>query len=350
MVWGLEPARGLQRLRGLDGHVAKVCFSRDGRLLAALAHNWEVAIWDLPSGFLRHVLTAPQGLVADNSALAFSPDGSRFAFSAGHEACAWDVATGAEISRWKLNEGFVNVLAYPGPDKLLSFRMETQDGKRGPFSNAPPAENPRVCRLRQLPEGAAPKLIKEIPDFNWHAYCAAGDCRGRYFAVDGLGGPRGRQRMVKVFDPAGKEIASIPTARPGGNQWGWLSFDPTGSLLVAAVSRESRAALLEMPSARLAGQLDPAPYCVGPGGKYWTYRGQPASREAPEGSEQGISLFRGPGTEPVVVLDLDAGGHSVQSEFDASSALVAWGRADGTVVVCRIAEVQRRLAELGLDW
>ena len=225
-VWSLEPARGLQTLRGLEGQVAKVCFSRDGRLLAALGHNWEVAIWDLPNGFLRHVLTAPRGLVADNSALAFSPDGSRFAFSAGREARSWDVGSGAELNRWKLNEGFVDSLAYAGSDKLLSFRMETQDGKRGPFSDAPPRENPRVCRLRELPDKGTARLVKEISDFNWHAYCTATPSAGQYFLVDGLGGPHGKRRMITVFDPTGKEIRSIPTA-PRGKSIRLVALRPT---------------------------------------------------------------------------------------------------------------------------
>ncbi|MGA2256180.1 MAG: protein kinase, partial [Thermoguttaceae bacterium] len=348
-VWRLEAARGLHRLRGLEAQVSKVCFSQDGRLVAALGHNWEVAIWELPNGFLRHVLTVPQGLSADNAAMAFSPDGSRFAFTAGREARSWDVGSGAELNRWKLYEGFVDVLAYAGPDKLLSFRVEAKDGKRSPF-DTPRMENPLVCRLRQLPDRAAARLIKEIPDFNWHVYTAATPPMGQYFVVDGLTGPGGQRRMIEVFDDMGKEIAPIPTTRTRQQQYGWLLFDPTGRLLVAMVSEAERAVLLEMRSAKPAEQFDFVPYCLAPGGKYWAHIGQPATRERPEDSVHGVSLFRGGEKEPVVVFDFDSLVQSVQTQFDATGALFAWGRTDGTVAVCNIPEVKRRLAELGLDW
>ncbi|MGO9114458.1 MAG: protein kinase domain-containing protein [Thermoguttaceae bacterium] len=347
-VWSLEPARGLERLHGLEGQVAKVCFSHDGRLLAALGHNWEVAIWDLPNGFLRHVLAVPQGLTADNSAMAFSPDGRRFAFTAGREARSWDVGSGDELNLWELNEGFVDVLAYAGPDKLLSLRVEAQDGKRSPYDMR--EGNPLVCRLRQLPDRGVARVIKEIPDFNWHVYTAATPSTGQYFVVDGLAGPRGERRMIKVFDETGKEIMPIPTTRTHEQRYGWMLFDPTGRLLAAVVGQADGVALLEMPSGKLVGQFDVNACCLAPGGKYWAYIGQPATQEWPEGSVQGVSLFRGGEKEAVVVFDIDSRVQSAQIQFDATGTLFAWGRTDGTVAVCNIPEVRRRLAELGLDW
>src|SRR5206468_12494531 len=46
-VGELEPGQGLRCLYGLSGAVARVCFSADGRYLAALAPNWQAALWDL---------------------------------------------------------------------------------------------------------------------------------------------------------------------------------------------------------------------------------------------------------------------------------------------------------------
>ena len=67
----------------------------------------QVAIWDRDSGKLHITLDVPQGLVADNSGLAFSPDGRRFAFSAGHQAKLWDLDTGKQMRAWSFPEGMV---------------------------------------------------------------------------------------------------------------------------------------------------------------------------------------------------------------------------------------------------
>src|SRR5262249_51213814 len=75
-VWELEYGRGIQTLRGLGRSVNQVRFSTDGRLLAAVADNWQMAIWDLTTGQLQSIVDVPQGVTADNAAVAFSPDGS----------------------------------------------------------------------------------------------------------------------------------------------------------------------------------------------------------------------------------------------------------------------------------
>src|SRR5206468_10325083 len=80
VVCDLEYSRGIQTLRGLTDQVAKVQISPGSKYLAALSHGWQVGIWDLTTGFLRHVLNVPLGFAADNAGLAFSPDGNGFAF------------------------------------------------------------------------------------------------------------------------------------------------------------------------------------------------------------------------------------------------------------------------------
>src|SRR5207248_243326 len=85
-VWELQNGRGIPTLRGLSGQIAKTALSPDGLQIAALAHDWHVAIWEVGTGHLRAVLEAPQGMVADNSALAFSADGHQFAFATGSPA------------------------------------------------------------------------------------------------------------------------------------------------------------------------------------------------------------------------------------------------------------------------
>src|SRR5205823_2194322 len=40
-LWDLENGRGIQTLRGLSAQVSRICFSADGRLVAALSHDWQ---------------------------------------------------------------------------------------------------------------------------------------------------------------------------------------------------------------------------------------------------------------------------------------------------------------------
>src|SRR5207245_338441 len=166
-VWRVENGRGLQNLRGLSSQVAQVRFSPDGKRIAALAHNWQVGIWEVLTGRLEYVLDVPQGGWADNAGFVFSADGRQFAFSAGREAKRWDLSTGKELNRWPLPPGLVDHLGFNGTDKLLLFRVETKDGRLLPASDAPAKDHPRVGRIRDLfgPDPTQP--ITEIEDFNW---------------------------------------------------------------------------------------------------------------------------------------------------------------------------------------
>jgi WD40 repeat protein len=57
-VWGLDTGRGVQVLRGHVNRVEKVVFSPDDRLLAALAQDCRVAVWDRERERLLHVFEA----------------------------------------------------------------------------------------------------------------------------------------------------------------------------------------------------------------------------------------------------------------------------------------------------
>ena len=74
------------------------------------------------------VLEVTPGFFVDNAALAFSPDGRRFAFSAGQEAALWDVATGELTKTWKLPPGLADRLAFS--DAEPSPALPRGDGDR----------------------------------------------------------------------------------------------------------------------------------------------------------------------------------------------------------------------------
>jgi WD40 repeat protein len=74
-VWKLEPNRGIRRFRGLTAYVRKVAFSPDASSIAALSDEWVVGVWDCESERLRALIEVPPGILADNAAIAFGPDG-----------------------------------------------------------------------------------------------------------------------------------------------------------------------------------------------------------------------------------------------------------------------------------
>jgi WD40 repeat protein len=167
-VWDLEPGRGIQTLRGLATPVAKVCYSPDGKRVAALAHDWRVAVWDAGDGRLHQVWEAPRGLLTDNAGLAFSPDGGRLACSASGGAKLWEVDSGKELRSWtNLPPSLQDTLAFHPAGRLLLFRMETRGGKAAPY-NTSSRDHPRVCRIRDLLSTKPYEPIGVIEDFNWH--------------------------------------------------------------------------------------------------------------------------------------------------------------------------------------
>jgi WD40 repeat protein len=287
-VWELEYGRGIQTLRGLRSPVARVCFSLDGQWLAALTHDWHIGIWDRRSGQLSHVLDSPVGFWADNSALAFSPDGSQLACSSGTEARAWDVATGKQVESWPLPPGMVDQMGFHPSGKLLLFRAEMEDEKLPPFAEFL-NDHRGVCRIWELPRGKPRQLIKEIGDFNRGVSWAAGPADAGYFVADGKSGKK--ERSIKAFDGAtGKQLWSLPSERTLGGPS--VQMDHTGKLVRLWTDDPSRSILREMPSGELLGTFDETISTragLTAGATHW----------------DGLSLFRRGDKNPLLTLDPD---------------------------------------------
>jgi len=346
-VWELEDDRGIQTLRGLLGPVAKAIISSDDSLVAGLAQDWQIGIWDRATGRLIHVFDAPRGLLADSGAIALIPDGRRFACAAGRGAVLWDVATGQVMKTWKLPAGFLDNLAFHG-EQLLSIRVETSEDRVPPYG--PDSRGyPRIVRIRDLlgPNPMTP--IRELRDFNLHVFDSAVSPDGQYLVVEGLAGSQEtRKRISKLFEaPTGKEIATIPSQLPVENST-TFHFDPTARVLAhfdVLKSPMGPTHLLAIPSLKFLG--DPGnPYlcALGVGGKRWL-----GSVGGDGKSNQPTHFVQEEGrSAPLVTIASDetSGG----SEFSRDGRLVAWGNANGTVTVCNLVEMQRRLAEIGLGW
>jgi WD40 repeat protein len=341
-VWEIEPHRGIQALRGLGTQISKMCLSPDGRLIAALAHDWQVAVWERSTGALVHIFQAPRGLVSDNAALAFDRDGRRLAFATSGRAVLWDRDSGSTLRTWDLPDSLQDTLAFHPSGKLILGRLETKDGLRGPYSNAPPRDYPRVYRVRDLLGPDPVKPILELDEFNWHVFDSAAAPDGRYFVVDGKGGPDGEKRIVKVFEPlTGKMLYERAPEFRG--RYGCIRLDPTGRVMWLE-DPDGRFSLVELPSGRFLRSMKIGGY-MAPDARVQAISVDAAGKV---GLKHGLALENERGRH-LVVLGVDAEGSGIPV-FDASGRAFAWGSVEGTVYVADLVQVQARLAAVGLGW
>jgi serine/threonine protein kinase/WD40 repeat protein len=345
-VYVLDRGRGMRTLRGLRGQVIRTWLAPDDRYVAALSHDWQVGVWDFKTGWLLHVFEAPIGLFADNDTLAFSTDG-RLACASWREAVLWELAKGGELRRWdNLPPGLANQMAFHPSGKLLLFREETEDMRHTPDSTAHAKEHPRACRIRDL----LAKDPKEKPivlrELNWHIFDAACPRDGSYFVVRGLRGAGDkREDLLIVYDGLTGNKRWHHKYEDDSGLWSRLELDPTGKLLAVQMPGEKWMTLVEMPTGTARGS-HPAVGPLGPGAEWWL-------TTPPEDTSHqffGFGLRQRGEAGSLVTLGTDTLIGSDRGRFNVGGTHVAWGNADGTVTLCDIQGVRRRLAAIGLGW
>ncbi|HXY33035.1 MAG TPA: serine/threonine-protein kinase [Planctomycetaceae bacterium] len=349
IVWELEPHRGVQTLRGLTSQIApaKVCFTRDGSRVAAVSLDWRVAIWDLPSGVLRYRFEVPSGLTADNTSLAFSPDGQQFALSAGRHAKLWDLKSGKETT-WQLPDGLVDSLVFDATGtRLFLARMETADWNRSPDSSSSYRQFPRVLRVRDLlamPDHDLRRPGKSNPTwemglFNRRTIKTAATPDGRFLVATGTheAAPDKQETLLKVFETAsGKEVLSIGATDNfiidlSGNLLAfWPNFGPN----------PRPTTLVQIPSGKWVGTGLPHGSLLAPEARLTAVN---------RGGRDGFHLYRRGEERALVRLGIDAEDQAFALSSDATR-VAASGSGEGMVNVYYLPEIQRRLAALGFGW
>jgi serine/threonine protein kinase/WD40 repeat protein len=350
VIYELEEGRGIRTLRGLSGRVEKVFYSADGRLVAALSQEWRVAVWDRDAGRLLHVFEVPRGIAVDNAGLALSPDGRRFAFAAGTEACLWDLRSGALVKSWTLPPGYQDTLAFAGPDRLISFRVETKDAKVHPFATNDRRAHPHTGRLRNLLGEAPLAPIREVADFPWHYFATEAAIDGSRIVVDAVGGPRENlAHTLSAYDTAtGATAWSLPVGKSLRRSSG-LVLDASGQTLAVQIPEAAPTiTVVETSAGKVVGHLDSSGARLGPGSRRWF---APTEVPAGDGAARGIAFtLRERGrSDPLLRFVDDSIGLDVRFGPDGRS-FARLGDRQGAVTVSDLDEIQRRLAELGLGW
>ncbi len=335
-VFELESGRGLAVLRGLSSRCTHVAFSRDGKRLAALAHNWEVAVWNLPSNRLERLFKAPQGIYADNAALAFSPDGGHLAFATSRAAVLWDVVSGQELGRWALPRGLCQQLCFDQEGRLLHFQWESEaEGLGG------------ICRVRDLfrpdymtplakffPSGEAPKDVLLSRQGNFVVVVGEATEAAEAGAVE-------RTYPVKVFNPlGGDEVRRLPGTQNNRDSDSLRRNPETAPLdwLLPRTRDRTLAKLLGTESWRSVRLRSIV--ALSPDGRLLVTQG---------GLERGLTLFRTNGLAWRLTVGIDyTCWHAPQ--FSPNGKLLAVGTAEGTVLVCDIQQTVDALNRQKLGW
>jgi WD40 repeat protein len=330
-------------LRGLAGSHGQIRFSRDGRRIAALSHNWEVGAWDSDTGQVLMCGHSPQGVYPnDHAALVFDTDALRIACQAGTQARLWDLKSGRLTRQYELPPGLGDALAFHRSG-LLSIRFETAGKDRYPERPGAPAEtHPRVIRIRELPAIGASRLLHELQDLPWHVYKIEAAPDGRFALADGRTGPGNDHVRLIVFDPlVGRLLWSIPLAPEAFTQF---DIDPDGESIWHVPTGHNLVGTHVIRKHFEGRVIDPVP-------RVFQTRGRNGELVA-HGDEPvpyGVVIRRAADGTPILHLARDAA-YVERIVFDRTGKRFAWGQRDGAVMVADLDEVQRRLTGIGLGW
>ena len=229
-LWEIGAGRGLQSLRGLSAPAELVAVSPDGRRIAALSQEWQVAVWDVGGpgcDRLLWVFDGPRGFTADNAALAFRPDGRQLAVATGREARLWDLDAGEVVRSWPLPPGLRDALAFPTMDRLLLFRAEREEGP----DVTPGTSLPKQGQIRNLLAADPFQPLALNPDLSSPFRGASASPDGSLLVVIGtVAGKIGvDQALVGIDSKTDTCLWSIHL--PSSFVFQDPVFDPTGTVL-----------------------------------------------------------------------------------------------------------------------
>lgn len=214
--------------------------------------------------------------------------------------------------------------------------METLAGKRSSGSDW--KENPRVLYIRDLLSQQPEKVIARDEKFNKRVNVRAVAPDGSYFVVLGITEKADVEtRMIVAYDSGCKALWHMPL--PQSEYEPTSSLDPTGKLLAISfpIGKAADCRLLEMPAGKL---LRPLKYVgpMSPEAQYWI--------EVPE-----YSLHRGQDGRPLVRFEVDSFSRATHARcFNPAGSHFLWGNRDGTVAVCELESLRKRLSEIELGW
>jgi WD40 repeat protein len=316
VVWQLEADRGIRGLRGFTAAVRKVWFSKDGRRVAALSDDWQLGVWEVPSGRLVAMLETPVGSsYADSAGGCFERGGARFAFATWTNATVFNLETRAVLREWPLNEGSSDQLQFDGSGRLLLVRRERE-----------PVSSTWIWRLYELKTNGARQLLHQQVEKDWRAQDLAFAPNGDWFLVGSGRGATGPQRVHAYRVADGRELWK-------SDMRGDLRacFEPAGRFFACTADAPRALRLIRCTDFKELGKtVDDCEALSSSGTQY---------RTSPP-------LVRDPEQKDDIHLTTDWTTNAWVSAFSPDGSFLAWGTEEGVVLVADIQEVRRRLALL----
>ena len=329
-LWGLEPDRGIQRLRGLTTPIRKVRFSPDGGRIAAISDEWRLGVWDVPGGRLLRIFQLAAGIYADSASCAFGSDHRRIAVASGTFARTYDLETGRTLTTWDLPDGRRNSLEFSSDGRLFLARVESDSGP----------DPIRRWKVYELPVGQ-PALVRcsqpGSNDTTINVTLAPGDVRLVVLGKD----TQSRSNHIAVIDlVSGRER----WRRATGNSKNWenLRVDPMGTRCstkwgpMDPVVEVPKMAILNLDDGKEEGILGDC-WALGPmGHEYVVSKAQILQREGPKGEA----------APPAILLASDGKIITDTHSFSPDGKRMAYGVEESAVFVVNLSDVRNRVATL----
>jgi hypothetical protein len=316
----LSPHRGIRLLRGLPTRVRRVWIAPDSRRVAALSDDWHLAIWELASGRLAWVFEAPRGVYADNAGGAFDPTGARFAFATRVEARLYDLASGATLRTWPLEEGLSDEVQFGADSRLWLARRERIAG----------APKPNWWHLYELPAAGPPTLRLAQTNVDWPVTEVRLAANVRRLIVWNRG-ERGRPKTIRCLDTEdGRELWAASTA-PIQDAQPRVFLEATGRWLLHSTNDTGGMRVIDLSSSRAVASLPPEAHALSPDGGWFTQ---------PLGQGFRVVDLAGRDSELVVSTDWEV---SAPQTFSPDGRFLVWGTSEGWVAVAELPEIRRRL-------
>lgn len=325
----LDDDRGIRSYRGLSGPVQFVWLSPSGKWVAALAHNWQVGVWERASGRLVYVWDVQGGWSADNAALAFDETEESILFSSGERAVRLNIASGERTGRWPLGRGLDdNLVVRPGKPPLLLRRERV--GPTG-FGVARPKESLLARELLDDDTTRETFDTSAIPGTITSGCVFTG---GKYLLVS-IGS--GNAVRTELFDSTTMRPVPLPPALPieKANPF-FVTGDGRLLLVQGHAGKQYASCVYTLPEMSLrASHRGDEISAIDDAGKLGVTTHNEGTR--------GLNLYRIGEERSLVTFDIGRQLSSAWHHISRDGQHAHWGRFDGTVCV---ADVNRCLQQV----
>jgi WD40 repeat protein len=325
-VWDVQAERGVTTLHGLEPQAERVWWSEDGKQVAALAHNWKLAVWEVATGKLTHLMEVPLGESPDNSAVAFDADGRRLAFGAGRKVTLYDLSERKLVRSWEVPLGFCESIRFEERNKLLFLHAEVDAQRNG---------HRRWAFYDLFSENWKAPIWRQ-KDKDWITWSTTLIPGGKYFLVCGGTGdkqkPNSQIRAVSI--ETGEEMWNVSSTRYYQNCY--YICDPLGNFLVYPLFNDADGArLIRIPGRELVAEFKQLPQSMSPSGK-----------DCSVVADRGCLLYNANDFEHAARVGGDF--HSAgETQFSPDGSRLAMPTTEGYVLVADLAKVKSYLHHFG---